>query len=170
MSSTILDLSPISRVRRNHAVEHAALHVLSSRNPARSLAGYSDLKGFWIIGNVTTEELQQAVEEGMARLRSGEYALAVHQNCGTNYATSGMVAGSLAWLVMLNPGRGLRRKLDRWPLLVTLVTIGLVIAQPLGLYIQANFTTDPDLKGLQVTGIMLFPRREVMVHRVLTRN
>jgi len=46
----ILQLQPIDRIRRNHGLEHATIHVLSSRK-RRSMAGYSDTKAFgsWAI-------------------------------------------------------------------------------------------------------------------------
>ena len=38
---TILDLPIISRIRRNHGLEHASLTLLSQRFPYRRMAGYS---------------------------------------------------------------------------------------------------------------------------------
>ena len=32
--------APISRIRRNHALEHATLHVLAYKYPQKNLAGY----------------------------------------------------------------------------------------------------------------------------------
>ncbi len=46
--SKILEYAPLSRIRRNHGLEHAALHVLAERHPGKPLAGHSDLNGFWI--------------------------------------------------------------------------------------------------------------------------
>jgi hypothetical protein len=47
------DIPVISRVQRNHGLEHATLHILSQRYPKQSLSGHSDTGGFWIIGDVT---------------------------------------------------------------------------------------------------------------------
>jgi len=98
ISKTYLNFFPISRIRRNHALEHASLQVLSRRKPRTPLAGFSDWRGITILGNVSTAELQEAVEEARGRLKAGEHLLAIHPNCGTNYATSGILAGFAAWL------------------------------------------------------------------------
>ncbi len=58
---TILNYPPVSRVRRNHGLEHATLHILSQSGPKRPLAGHSDTRGFWVLGDVSTDEVQEAV-------------------------------------------------------------------------------------------------------------
>lgn len=168
--SEILSTAPFSQIRRNHALEHATLQVLSQKDPQRRLAGYSNAGGFWVIGNVSLEDLQQAVDEAQARLRAGEHRLAIHPNCGTNFVTTGFVAGSFAWLGMLGTGRSAREKFDRWPVVISLVTMGMIFAQPLGPLMQARYTTQAELGSLQVTGILQLNNREnVPVHRVTTR-
>ena len=167
---TILNWPPISRVRRNHALEHATLQILARKVPNLTAAGYSDTNGFWIIGQVNTEALEQAVTEAAARLRGGESNLAIHPNCGTNFVAAGAVAGSLAWLGMVfNPG-GIRRNLERLPMLISLVTIGIIVAQPLGPLLQARFTVNPAIGGLKVTEIARLQRSDAPIHRVRTVN
>lgn len=160
---------PLSRVRRNHALEHATLQMLARGRRRPRLAGYSDLRGFWIVGEVSLEELQAAVEEALERLRNGEYGLAIHPNCGTNFALSGLLAGCAAWLSMLNSGPGLRRKAERLPLVITLVTLALIVAQPLGPLAQARLTTQPRIGSLQVIEITGYRRGGIPMHRVVTR-
>ena len=65
-----------SRIRRNHGLEHATLHVLSKRFSGKNLAGHSDTRGFWLLGDVPTEEVESAVSEALERLKGGEKALA----------------------------------------------------------------------------------------------
>lgn len=164
----IFQTSGVSRTRRNHALEHATLRVLSERNQNRMLAGYSDPGGFWIAGKVDTEELAACAQEALQRLNSGEHDLAIHSNCGTNFATSGVVAGLAAWLAMLGIGKGLQKKLDRLPLVITVVTLALVISQPLGLRVQRRFTTDAEPAGLRITTITVSERNGIPLHRVHT--
>ncbi len=170
MLKSLLDLNPLSHVRRNHALEHATLSILAKKNPKLSLVGNSDVRGFWVFGEVSTEELQQAVDEAAARLKHGEHNLAIHPYCGTNFVTAGVVAGGAAWLGMLGSSEGLRRKLDRLPVVVSLVTLGLVLAQPLGPLMQARVTTDAEIGDLKVYEITEYMRHDVPVHRVKTRN
>ena len=102
------DIPVISRVQRNHGLEHATLHILSQRYPKQSLAGHSDTAGFWIIGDVTIEDVYESVEEALSRLRNGEKHLAVHRNCGTNFVTSGSYVLSHSRLDLLPTFRVLR--------------------------------------------------------------
>ena len=74
------------RVRNNHALEHATLHVLQEKGLKSRLGGISDVGGFWIYGDVETEAIFTAAQEALKRLADGESELAVHPNCGTNIA------------------------------------------------------------------------------------
>lgn len=164
---SLLDFSPVSRLRRNHGLEHATLHVLAERNPRQAMAGHSDLSGFWIVGNITTEEITAAVREALGRLQNGEHNLAVHPNCGTNFATAGILAGGLASLAMLG-GRDRRDRLERIPLAISLATLGIIAAQPLGLLFQRQVTTAGDPEALQVIEITPSQRGRFKAHRIVT--
>jgi len=167
---SMLDASPVSRLRRNHGLEHATLHVLSGRNPNLRLAGHSDTGGFWILGNVSTEDLSQAVDEALRRMRDGEHHLSVHPNCGTNFVTTGALAGTAAWLGLLGTGRGVREKAERLPLVIALATVALILGQPLGLAMQARVTTSGHPNGLRVQAIVPSKRGRMQAHRVLTNG
>lgn len=168
--SRILQNPIISRIRRNHGLEHATLHTLASHLPYTMLAGHSDVGGFWIIGDVPQEVLHAAVQEAINRLRSGESRLAIHPNCGTNYATAGALAGMAGALAMLGTGKRLRDKLNRLPFAAALATIALMIAQPLGLLLQARVTTSGDPLSLEVTAITHRMQGMVSIHRIQTRG
>jgi len=166
----VIPAQPFSRVRRNHALEHATLQVLAEKKPGLHAAGYSTFNGFWVLGQVKIEELQTAVEEAQARLRAGERRLAIHPNCGTNFAFAGLIAGVAAWLAMLGSDGSLRRKLDRLPLVTTVVTLALIAAYPLGPRIQEKVTTDANLGDLRVVRIDSFEQQAVPAHRIVTRE
>jgi hypothetical protein len=165
----LLDIGPFARIRRNHALEHAALQILAQKDPTLNLAGYSDMCGIWIIGQVATQDLQQAVDEAVARLRNGERALAIHPNCGTNFAISGLLAGIAAWLGLLG-ANDLRRKWERLPFIVTMVTLVLIFSRPLGPVLQERVTTDANLGKLQIVAIYTNGRDNFLTHRILTRQ
>ncbi len=166
----ILEYPPVSRIRRNHGLEHATLHVLAERHPGRPLAGHSDMGGFWIVGDLSAEELSSAIQEARARLGSGESKLAVHPNCGTNFATSGLLAGLAAGLAMFGVGKRARDNLDRLPLAILLATLALIIAQPLGLLLQEHVTTSGVLGMLRVVEIVPRSQGALKAHRVLTEG
>ncbi len=166
----ILELPVISRVRRNHGLEHATLHTLTKYLPHTMLAGHSDMGGFWIIGDVPSETLHVAVQEAITRLRAGENSLAIHPNCGTNYATMGAMAGLVGAAAMLGSGKHLRDKINRLPFAVILATFTLFISRPLGLILQQRVTTSGNPGSLEVTMITHRKQGRVTIHRIQTRG
>jgi len=166
----VLDYAPILRVRRNHGLEHATIHVLTERHPGLPLAGHSDFGGFWIIGDVTAEDLASAIQEARARLIGGESKLAVHPTCGTNFAASGILAGLAAALPMFGVGKRGRDYLDRLPLSITLATLALIVAQPFGLLLQEYVTTSSELGRLRVAQINPRSQGRLKTYRVVTEG
>jgi len=160
----------LSRVRRNHALEHATLHVLARRKPHTSLAGQSDFFGFWILGDVSLEEVQESVAEALQRLRSGEHKLAIHPFCGTNLAAAALLSGFATLLAFAGSGKRLRDKLERLPLAISLSGLSLLLARPLGGWLQGNLTTSGDVQGLEVTAIRPLRRGWMRAYRISTRG
>jgi len=163
-------MNPILDIRRHHAIEHASLSIIQAKNPSIHLAGYSDTQGFWVVGDVDTDKMLAAVNEAISRLQAGEKSLAIHPNCGTNFAAAGLVAGSLAWLGMVGSEKSLKKQLDRWPVVISLVTMGLIVSQPLGPYLQANYTTDANIGPTRVKEIVISKRGTVTTHRFKLGN
>ena len=160
----ILDLPLILETRRNHALEHATLRVLAHkyRTP---MAGHSNPTRFFLLGDVTTEDVASAATEAIARLLAGESDLAVHPGCGTNMATTALLAGTFAWA----PLRGARSTFWRiWliPLAVLFAAFGYWLSKPLGPWLQRNITTEADLGDMQIIEINLIRKG---VHRIITK-
>ncbi len=164
---SMLEIPFVERTRRNHALEHATIHMLSRRPNRTPLAGRSTPSGFYVYGQVSTEEVTAAVNEALMRLKSGEHGLAIHPNCGTNLVTGAMLSGMAAF-TMLNTGRRKGSSLERLPGLFVLMSAALLAAQPLGMAAQEHVTTDADLGDLRVTGIRLINQGRMPVHHVST--
>lgn len=160
----------LQRVRRNHGLEHASIHVLTEKNPRRSIAGHSDSNGFWLFGDLKIEEVRAAVEEALQRLRSGERQLAVHPNCGTNFAVSGAAAGLLGALSMTGAGNKRSALLERLPLAILLSTVALIASRPLGMRVQERITTSADMGDLRIVDIRRNQHGDLITHRVETRS
>jgi hypothetical protein len=162
----LLDLPLILETRRNHALEHATLHMLARQYPKNPMAGHSNPTGFFILCDVPTEELATAVVQALMGLRAGERGLAIHAGCGTNLAVTALLSASLAWL----PLRGTRStfwRLFLLPLAIALAVIGWILSRPLGPWLQANVTTEANLGDLQVVDVVRIRRG---VHRVVTKG
>ena len=160
----LLDLPLILETRRNHALEHATLHVLA-RSYRTSMAGHSNPTGFFLLGDLNTEDVRIAVTEAYERLNAGESGLAVHPGCGTNIATSALLAATFAWA----PLRGAKSTFWRiWliPLAIVFAVFGYFLSKPLGPWLQANITTEADLGNMQIMEVV--PVRNGL-HRVITK-
>lgn len=165
---TLLNWGPVLRVRRNHALEHATFQVIAEKKFAGSLAGFSDTGGFWVFGEIDSEALVEAIEEARARLMAGEHRLAIHPNCGTNFAVAGIIAGFFGWLAMLRVGKNWKDRLDRLPNVKTMATLGMIIAQPLGPRLQQFVTTEANIGNLQPREVLCYQEKQPPAHRVLT--
>ncbi|MEA3350485.1 MAG: DUF6391 domain-containing protein [Chloroflexota bacterium] len=163
---SLLNIPIISRIRRNHGLEHATLHIISKRYPGRRMGGYSNARGFWLIGDIPTEAVQECVDEALRRLRNGEHNLAVHPNCGTNFAIAGTLAGIAGVIGMWRAGPRKRDKLERLPLVATLATLAIIVARPFGLAAQKHITTSGLQGGLEITEII----PKLKAHRIITRG
>src|SRR5919108_3168904 len=126
----ILDLPFILETRRNHALEHATLHMLA-RTHKVSMAGHSNPTGFFIFGELLTEDIRAALNEAYRRLRTGEKGLAIHPGCGTNLLASAFLPGTLAWLP-LQGARSTRLRLLLIPLRLLFGVFGFFLSKPLG--------------------------------------
>jgi len=173
-SLPLLDLPFVSRVRRNHALEHATMHVLSERYRNLKLVGRSSLWGFYIYGNVPTEGVVTATQEALRRLKAGQRRMAVHPNCGSNLAVAGILAGLGAFLALggISTSRDRSRveRLARLPLVFAAATLGIVLAQPLGTALQAHVTTRPDVGDLRIFSVTQERKAGVLVHYVRTEG
>lgn len=165
-----LELPLIKRVRRNHGLEHATLHMLAKRFPSRSFAGHSNPSGFWIAGDVPIEAVRDSIDEALMRLKSGENKLAIHPNCGTNFITTGTLAGLAGAASLFGAGKRWQDKLSRLPLAASLATLVLILSQPLGLALQERITTSGDLDSLEVVEIIKSQRGGMTLYRITTRG
>ncbi|MCW5875981.1 MAG: hypothetical protein KIS85_03775 [Anaerolineales bacterium] len=166
---TLLQAPWLLRTRRNHGLEHATIHVLTARRRHGGIAGHSDARGFWLMGEVDTQSVHEAVQEALLRMRAGESWLAVHPNCGTNLVTAAAVTSGVGNLALRGAG-GRSPWLLRLPLMVVASVFGLLLARPLGSWLQKYVTTSADVGSLQVLSIQRTQRGHTTLHRVETHS
>jgi hypothetical protein len=160
----LLDLPLILETRRNHALEHATLHVLARTNHG-PLAGHSNPTGYFILGDVTTDSLRAAADEARTRLLAGEHDLAIHPGCGTNLAITVGLASTFAW-VPLRRRKSTLGRLALLPLALLFAALGFALARQLGPSLQQHVTTEADLGDLQISEIRFIRKG---LHRVITK-
>ena len=179
----LLALPLISRVRRNHALEHATMQILSERYRHLRLVARSSLWGFYIYGDVPTEGVLAAAQEGLRRLKAGQRHMAIHPNCGTNLVVAGTLAGLGAFLALggLSTRNQVSRKpsaksgfllerLARLPFACTVAMLGIILAQPLGTALQAHVTTQADVGDLHIVSVTRERKTGILVHHVRTER
>jgi hypothetical protein len=161
----ILDLPTYLATRRNHALEHATLKILERKYGDKNLAGHSNPTGFFLFGEIAMDNIRDAINEAITRLRAGESDLAVHPGCGTNLATSMVLPATFAW-VPFQRVRSTRWRLLLIPVGLMFAVFGYLLSKPLGPWLQRNITTEADLGNMQV--IEIVPVRKG-VHRIVTK-
>ncbi len=163
-----LDHPLIDRVRRNHALEHATIHILSRYYRDLHVMGRSTPNGFILYGDLPTDAVHKAVQEALERLRAGERHLAVHPTCGTNAVAAGTLAGLGAFLVLSPRRRSGAEWLSRLPVVILFTTLGFILGQRIGLALQASLTTDPRVRNMRVVAIVREERGPMVLHHIYT--
>lgn len=153
----------ISRIQRNHGLEHATIHVLSEKHDGFSAQGNSNHRGFYLniySNKLTYEDVVEAVNEAFNRMKGGEHSLAVHPNCGTvllTTATMTTVAAQAAFAI-----EGARQGKERtdqsvfvggFSSAILASVIALIASRPLGIHLQEKYTTDGDLRDMQLVQV-----------------
>ena len=160
----------ISRTRRNHGLEHATLNLLARSHPGKPFAGHSDGGGFWIFGEIASEDLFQSIEKALSRLQMGQSDLAIHKNCGTNLLISGFAAGVAGAFGLIGVGDKPRDKVERIPLITLFSVIALILARPLGPIIQRKLTVNADPGDLKILSIARHSLNGIPAHRIQTQG
>lgn len=154
----------IDAVRRNHALEHGAVMIMLSRvGPSLRLVGRATPDGFYVYGNVPTDELARSADEALARFKRGEGSLAITPLCGTNIAVAGVLSALGAAAAM-----GRKPSLSKLPNAFSASMLGIIVAQPVGRWVQRYLTTRADLDDVEIVGV----RRGAggFIHKVVTRQ
>ena len=124
------------------------MHVLTARDPSLRLVGRADTAGFNIYGDVSTDALESAAREALARMQNGEGELAVHPRCGTNLLVAGLLTTVAAVLAL-----GRKPSIKKIPDVILATTFAAYVSQPMGESLQKYVTTSPDAQGARITGI-----------------
>lgn len=165
----ILAVPMIDRTRRNHGLEHATITLLAQKHRGLSMAGRSTHHGFYLYGNLSAAEIEEAAQTALQRMKAGERHLAVHPNCGTNFVVAGFAAALAAFFGFFG-ARNWRERLERLPIVASLATFALIFAQPVGLTLQRDVTTSGDMRDMEIVSIEPRGFGNMQVHFVTTRN
>lgn len=139
----------IQRVRRNHGLEHATIHVLSEKFRNFGAQGNAANGGFYLnlFGNIEPEAVEAAAYEALERMKKGEERLALHPNCGTVLLTTATMVTLAGQAVFTVEEKRSGRKMDALgfmnalPGAILAVVLTIVASRPVGMYFQSFTTT-----------------------------
>ncbi|MBN1401347.1 MAG: hypothetical protein JXA74_10955 [Anaerolineae bacterium] len=158
-------LTLLERIRRNHALEHATVHLLVRWDPSLRLVGRSDWTGFWLYGPVDTSTVRRVAQEALARLAAGEAALAVHPRCGTNIAAAALLGG----LGAFTAARTLRRsRLAQWLGVLSTLLVATALGRSAGMALQRHVTTTAETRGLRIVAVEREQTGNWVIHHITT--
>jgi hypothetical protein len=148
-------------VRRNHALEHATVQIMLARlGPTFHLVGRAARDGFFIFGDVPLDVLTESANDALRRMKQGESYWAITPLCGTNILVTGALS-SLATFAVLKSSGGKRV----WDKAMTASTFAVVLARPLGAWLQ-RYTTSADLSETEIVEVQ---QRSKRFFKVTTR-
>lgn len=145
-------LRPLMNTPKIHALEHATIAVLSSQFNRKNFSGLSLPVGFFLVGEASIEEVRDAFDIALSRLKAGETTLALSKNCGTNIAVTGALC-ALTAVAAFSGTKSTKERLKRFDLLALSLGFLSRIGPELGMLVQKKVTTDPNVAGLNVTEI-----------------
>jgi hypothetical protein len=149
------------KTKRNHGLEHGTISLLLSRIPHdRPMAGYSIPTGFFIVGDVTTEQVEACAHEALTRMQAGEADLAISSFCGTNIIVGAALTtlGTLAGHRLGGRGlRGINRAFSN-------AALAIVASRPLGRYAQQHYTTSADVESMSIKAIHPYHFGNLTIH------
>ena len=159
-------MNPWQKTKRNHGLEHATIALLLSPSVSgRPVAGYSIPPGFFVLGDIPTQQVEESAHEALRRMQAGEGNLAVSPFCGTNIVVGAALAtmASLGGYRMAGGGsRGLSRAFSN-------TMFAIVASRPLGRLVQERCTTSADVGSLSIRSITRYRLGPVTMHWVATR-
>jgi uncharacterized protein DUF6391 len=144
----------IDATRRNHGLEHATVAVLFERRGPQRIAGRASGDGFFILGKLDTDVLDDCAHEALRRMQNGQPELAVSPLCGTNIAVTGFFTAAAAlWAKRRADAAG---RHDGFFNAATWAMLAVVAAQPAGRWLQRFVTTRGDVDDLEIVGTKEF--------------
>jgi hypothetical protein len=153
------------KTKRNHGLEHGTIALIMNRfTRQHPIAGYSIASGFFVVGGVTTEQVETCSAEALSRMQAGEADLAVSSFCGTNIVVTAALT-MIATLTGYHTAGGGLRGLNRAFSNTALATVA---SQPLGRMMQRRYTISADVGEMRIMSVTHYNLGKVPVHWVAT--
>lgn len=153
------------KTKRNHGLEHGTISLLLSRIPHdQPMAGYSIPAGFFVVGDVTTEQIGETANEALTRMQAGEADLAISPFCGTNIVVGAALATAGSLIGYRFGGRGMRGVNRAF----SNAALAIVASRPVGRMAQQRFTTSADNATMSIVSMTRYQLGKFTIHWIST--
>jgi hypothetical protein len=153
------------KTKRNHGLEHGTISLLLSRIPHdQPMAGYSIPAGFFVVGDVTTEQIRETANEALTRMQAGEADLAISPFCGTNIVVGAALATAGSLIGYRFGGRGMRGVNRAF----SNAALAIVASRPVGRMAQQRFTTSADNATMSIVSMTRYQLGKFTIHWIST--
>ena len=126
------------------------------------MGGYSTPGGFWVYGDMPSDDVTDAAQDALERLKAGESRLAISAYCGTNLAVGIAGAVLLAGLIR----KRVTSRAARVPLVAGAVLGALLARRTLGMAAQRELTTLSEVGDAEIQGVRRMGFGRHVLHRV----
>ncbi len=143
----IYEIATNTKLRTNHALEHATINTIEERFGPQNLAGLAREDGFLIRGAADPELVEAFARLGLERLRRGESSLAIHERCGTSIASANVISSIVFLILLFQTGF-----VTLWSVLVAMLIANLT-GPLLGRWVQRFLTTSAQVDNVEIVGV-----------------
>ena len=132
--------------RRNHAIEHATVSILTEQKLKSAILGFAIPSGFIIYSKSDKDEILSAANHGLKLMKSGVSEISISKFCGTNLVVAAMLTGVSTILL----GKILGKKSKNILNITNGFLLSALLSKPIGQLVQKYVTTDPNVKNIQI--------------------
>ena len=133
-------------IRRNHAIEHATVSILTEQKGKSAVLGFAIPSGFIIYSKSNKDEIVSAANHGLKLMKSGISDISISQFCGTNLVVAALLTGVSTVLL----GKILGKKSKNILNITNGFLLSALLSKPIGRIVQKYVTTDPNVKNIQI--------------------
>ena len=137
-------------VRRNHAIEHATVSILTEQKIKSAVIGFAIPSGFIIYSKSNKDEILSAANHGLKLMKSGVSEISISQFCGTNLVVAALLTGVSTLLL----GKILGKKSKNILNITSGFLLSTLLSKPIGRIVQKYVTTDSNVKNIQIKNIV----------------
>tara|TARA_B100000686_G_scaffold1981_1_gene2204 strand:- start:207 stop:734 length:528 start_codon:yes stop_codon:yes gene_type:complete len=133
-------------IRRNHAIEHATVSILTEQISKSAVIGFAVPSGFIIYSKSSKDEILSAANNGLNLMKTGDSEISISQFCGTNLVVAALLTGVSTVLLSKILGKKSKNILN----ITNGFLLSALLSKPIGRIVQKYVTTDPNVKHIQI--------------------